>query len=569
VIGSPLVPRWLGQPSPTIAVALLSVAMGSGAAGLFAFAVPHHASALLPGLAPPWWILALAFTAGEVTAVHLESRRSAFTITFRDVPMVLGLALLDPTTYVIVHLVGSGVALLVRRQSTLKLAFNAAMVALEAMIAILVFRSVLGAAAPDDPRGWLAALAAVLLTDLLTALAITAVIALHDRRPELALLTEALTTGLVATVANVSLALVALSLLVTQPAALLPLMLACSVLYVAYRSYYRLSQRYARTELLYDFTRSVGAHVDDEDVARLVLDRIRALLRAQAAERIILPSEDDVGLRVRLDDSGHVSRLTVPTDPTAAQSWWARAAQGEPTLFTRGGRKSSDWSALPGDGMATPLTGEGRINAVLIVTDRTSDVSTFGAEDLRVFTALAGHASVALANGELVGRLRAELTAKEHAATHDALTGMANRRGLLGHLPILLPRGSPVMIMVAGLDRFQDVNDALGHDFGDQLLQAVGAVLPVPTGGFTARLGGGRVCRRRPGDRCRAGTRDRGSRTCRDRCAPRDRWADRPHHCDRRAGPSTRARQRPGGAAAARRPRPGPGQETPRRGVGL
>ena len=106
----------------------------------------------------------------------------------------------------------------------------------------------------------------MLLTDLLTALAITAVIALHDRRPELALLTEALSTGLVATVANVSLALVGLSLLVTQPAALAPLVLACAVLYVAYRSYYRLSQRYARTELLYDFTRSVGEHVDEQDV---------------------------------------------------------------------------------------------------------------------------------------------------------------------------------------------------------------------------------------------------------------------------------------------------------------
>ena len=326
---------------------------------------PHHAGALLPGLSPPWWLLAVSFTVGEVTAVHLESRRSAFTVTFRDVPMVLGLALLDPGSYLLAHLVGSGVALLVGRQNPLKLAFNASMIALEAMIAILVFRVVLAGAAPDHPRGWLAALAAVLLTDLLTALAITAVIAMHDRRPELALLTEALSTGLVATVANVSLALVALSLLLTQPAALLPLVLACAVLYVAYRSYYRLSQRYARTELLYDFTRSVGEHVDDEDVARVVLERIRTLLKAQAAELIVLPDPDQPGLRVRARRHRPHLALTEPTDPDSAPAWWARAAYGHPVLISRTAREGKGWPGLPGDGMAAPLSSEGRIHAVL------------------------------------------------------------------------------------------------------------------------------------------------------------------------------------------------------------
>ena len=499
MFGSPLVPSRVTQLSPTTAVALLSAAMASAAVALFTFAVPHHAGALLPGLSPPWWALALAFAAGEFTAVHLESRRSAFTVTFRDVPMVLGLAMLDPGSYLIAHLVGSGVALLVGRQSPLKLVFNASMITLEAMIAILVFRVVLAGAAPDEPRGWLAALAAVLLTDLLTAMAITAVIAMHDRRPELALLTEALSTGLVATVANVSLALVALSLLVTQPAALAPLVLACAVLYAVYRSYYRLSQRYARTELLYDFTRSVGEHVDEQDVPRIVLERVRTLLKAQAAELVILPGPDhpdepdqpaQSGLRVRFDDSGHTRALMGPADPDSAPEWWARATYGHPVLISRTGRDGRGSPGLPGDGMAAPLSNEGRIHAVLTVTDRTSDVSTFGAEDLRLFTALAGHASVALANGHLVGQLRAELTAREHAATHDALTGMANRRGLLGRVPDLLAAGSGVLILVAGMDRFQDVNDALGHDFGDRLLQAVGAALPVLEGGFTARLGG-------------------------------------------------------------------------------
>ena len=488
---SPSSPRFAVRLSPTLAVALFSATMAAAAAALFTFAVPQHAVALLPALTPPWWVLPLAFIAGELPAVHLESRRSAFTVTFRDVPMVLGLAMLDPTAYLLAHLVGSGVALLVRRQSALKLVFNAAMMALEAVIAVLVYRAMLGGAAPDEPRGWLAALAAALLTDLLTALAISAVIALHDRRPESALLREALSTGLVATVANVSLALVALSLLLIQPAALVPLMLACAVLYAAYRSYYELSQRYARTELLYDFTRSVGEHVDDEDVARVVLERVRALLQAQAAELIFLPEGDHPGLRVRLDDSGHSSRLATPTDLTAADAWWAQAAHGQPVLLSRtdrGGARAS--LGTPADGMAASMSNEGRIHAVLAVTDRTSDVSTFSPEDLRLFAALTGHASVALENGLLVDRLRAELSAKEHAASHDALTGMANRRGFLEQVPALLAGGGSTVVLLAGLDRFQDVNDALGHDFGDRVLKAVGVCLSPLPGWVTARLGG-------------------------------------------------------------------------------
>ena len=83
---SPQAPHRAQRLVPSVGVALLSAAMAAAAAGLFIVAIPQHAGALLPGLAPPWWVLALAFTAGEVSAVHLESRRSAFTVTFRDVP---------------------------------------------------------------------------------------------------------------------------------------------------------------------------------------------------------------------------------------------------------------------------------------------------------------------------------------------------------------------------------------------------------------------------------------------------------------------------------------------------
>ena len=52
--------------------------------------------------------------------------------------------------------------------------------------------------------------------------------------------------------------------------------------------------------------------------------------------------------------------------------------------------------------------------------DRLGEAQSFTAEDLTLLQTLAGHMSVALQNTELVQRLR-------HEATHDVLTGLANR----------------------------------------------------------------------------------------------------------------------------------------------
>jgi diguanylate cyclase (GGDEF)-like protein len=59
-------------------------------------------------------------------------------------------------------------------------------------------------------------------------------------------------------------------------------------------------------------------------------------------------------------------------------------------------------------------------------------------------------------------------------ALHDSLTGLANRRMFfdrLGHALALAKRaGSRGALLYFDLDGFKDVNDALGHDSGDQLL---------------------------------------------------------------------------------------------------
>ena len=97
-------------------------------------------------------------------------------------------------------------------------------------------------------------------------------------------------------------------------------------------------------------------------------------------------------------------------------------------------------------------------------------------------------------------RLRAALEAKnkslDYLASHDSLTGIANRRAFFTHLQQCILRGSrfekPFAVLVIDLDNFKQVNDSLGHSFGDEVLKHLATRLK--TGfretDFVARLGG-------------------------------------------------------------------------------
>ena len=81
-----------------------------------------------------------------------------------------------------------------------------------------------------------------------------------------------------------------------------------------------------------------------------------------------------------------------------------------------------------------------------------------------------------------------------HQATHDALTGLLNRRGMFETLESLVGETAiePVGVLFLDLDRFKAVNDTLGHRGGDHFLRIVADRIDrcVATRGFAGRIGG-------------------------------------------------------------------------------
>ncbi|MDQ2758550.1 MAG: EAL domain-containing protein [Actinomycetota bacterium] len=85
---------------------------------------------------------------------------------------------------------------------------------------------------------------------------------------------------------------------------------------------------------------------------------------------------------------------------------------------------------------------------------------------------------------------------REHAAGHDDLTGLPNRKTLRFELDNALATyerdGTPFGLMLIDLNDFKRVNDTLGHQVGDRLLVEFATRLSerVRPGDFVARLGG-------------------------------------------------------------------------------
>lgn len=83
----------------------------------------------------------------------------------------------------------------------------------------------------------------------------------------------------------------------------------------------------------------------------------------------------------------------------------------------------------------------------------------------------------------------------EYLATHDSLTGIANRRAFVAALEqavALAGRDIPSKVFYMDIDRFKDVNDQRGHAFGDETLSAVARRLKkeVRNVDLVARIGG-------------------------------------------------------------------------------
>lgn len=112
---------------------------------------------------------------------------------------------------------------------------------------------------------------------------------------------------------------------------------------------------------------------------------------------------------------------------------------------------------------------------------------------LIIMLALVASGFILREGGRAITALEESKERAHHQATHDSLTGVANRRALVDYIRRAIAGGEQVTLLYMDLDGFKDANDIYGHAAGDQLLrQAAIRITGVMRGTDTlmARSGG-------------------------------------------------------------------------------
>ena len=447
----------------------------------------------------PWWSIAALYCLAGLFVVRFQYVRESVSFSLIEVPLVLGLFFISPHQLLAAQIIGTLVAVgLYWRQPPLKLFFNLARSSLEVAIAVLVFHSVVAFGEPLGPAGWAAAFLAALSADLLSTVTSTVAVVLTEGRPDK--LPRVFGVSAATTFTNTCLALVSVTLFADRPSAAWLAVVLWFMTFIGYRAYGSVRQNHESMELLYESSRA-GSALHVEAVLVQLLAQAREMFRCEIAEITMLPQhEGEPALRTALGPGGSKVVLQ-PLEIDPSRGAWGRVMAQDAALLLPRPIKTSRLRTFfiqPNitDAMVAPLRVDGRQLGAMHVANRLGNFDTFDEDDLRLFETLINHTSTSLENGRLVDHLRRQAAQNEHLALHDRLTGLPNRalfqEAVRQAVGAAKREMNSTAVMLMDLDRFKEVNDTLGHHFGDLLLKEVGERLRacLRESDMVSRLGG-------------------------------------------------------------------------------
>ena len=451
------------SPSAVARVCALATLVGL-AAVVATVTLPDVSQSTRPA---PWWVLpliAVGFGVAERTVFHFEFRREAISFSLSEVPIAFALIYLAPGPAIGARIVGSLAVITFQwRSRYYKLLFNAAVFALEMAIAYHVVRFAVARWPGSSVALLVAILPATALAMVAGSVLISIAIAVVEGNVRERLIGELRLTAWMAPIN----ALVAAA--VVAPTLISPwLVLLSAAPLIAFwglmQSYGRLEQRFRDLDDLHGFVGRVGHSLDLVEVMSAAVSDIAGLLRAQRATVVVFGSEGPL----RQTFGTPLAELPVTaTDPR----WTSVLAPGTARLMGAAECEALGFASLAaiGDVLCAPVRDGESAVGFIAVAERAGAQGHFRATDLERLQTLSEQIAPNLRKALLHHRI-------EFEARHDALTGLPNRSSFERVVNQELsadqrPRADQVtVVMMMDLDRFKEVNDTLGHNAGDAVL---------------------------------------------------------------------------------------------------
>lgn len=429
-------------------------------------------------LLPTAGLAALLFV-GEAKAVHIELRKQTHSLSIAAVPVVVGLLWVAPLGLLAGRVIGSALALgLVRRQPPVKLFWNTGLVSAETAIALTISGVVLDGSDPDTFAQWFVVAIALFAAELFGLFAVPVVIMVAEREIRPDLFRQIARSQLIAAVGGTFAIVLAGAIIQTRALAILgiiPIIGISSLL----RVHDKLSREHHDLQYLHGFASSL-AGADSLDSA---LGQLSSILHARGAVLAVVTGDDHIVLRASVD--GVLSDHTLDRDGVTFGPWSHGIYQSE----VRAVRHLESVVAEQFNASNALWTGVLNIGSepgLLMVFDRLGVNSEFDEQQQALFTSMASTLDSTLSAERLLRQL-------EQRAKFDELTGLANRGTLEEFLfECLRDEDREGAVLLFDVNRFKEVNDTLGHQFGDRLLQAIADRLAsvVRDTDQVARLGG-------------------------------------------------------------------------------
>jgi EAL domain-containing protein (putative c-di-GMP-specific phosphodiesterase class I)/GGDEF domain-containing protein len=411
-------------------------------------------------------VLMVAFLAGELFPLHIEVRRETLLVSGSELPMVLGLLLLPAWTVGVTHLAAGALVFLFRRDSSRNIAVNLSFIAAETGAAAFVMIAIAGSNPSAVAVGlqYLAVAIGVLAGALLSAVAVGLTYRLLGPAEPLG---KVIVRSMISALAIVTFALVGYTVWMAGPFGPWLCVALAGVLAVLYRTYYVFLRQHADLTRMYSFVREVGRVGTVIESWRGVLEQVRDQFNAEVAVLRLDEGDGELAAMAVGPEGTREERPVRDTDPLLVEA----RSKGRVRVSTDRTMDTAVLAALADrqawDVLVVPLRSGDRDRGYLELHDRLSRWDRFRDEDLQVLETLGGHVATALDNLRLLESLR-------HDAYHDAITGLHNRVGLTVAGQEMMTAGRGGAILLIELDVLSQVNNALGHDRGELLLQMAG-----------------------------------------------------------------------------------------------